>query len=162
MHSVSLGKCVKVHVCHGYILYGTLRLNAVECISYMWRRYADFSARFPLCLAAGSATSTPVSAGSSSSWREESTLAGTPGAAATPITLRGWCPSAPSAPLWVHRSNKYSAAGISLIWGACYIYKTRTEQSKKFSTDCYNSRPLKLSTLGMMIRDIILDKRFKS
>lgn len=36
--------------------------------------------------AAGSVTSTPASAGSSSSWRGESTRAGTPGAAATPTT----------------------------------------------------------------------------
>lgn len=49
---------------------------------------------------AGQDMSTPASVDSSLCWREESILTGSRGAAATPTTLRGWCPSAPSAPLW--------------------------------------------------------------
>lgn len=59
--------------------------------------------RVSLC-PAGQDMSTLASVDSSLCWREESILTGNHGAAATPTTLRGWCPSAPSARLWVSLS----------------------------------------------------------
>lgn len=56
---------------------------------------------FVCYVTAGQDMSTPASVDSSLCWREESILTGSHGAAATPTTLRGWCPSAPSALLWV-------------------------------------------------------------
>lgn len=50
---------------------------------------------------AGQDMSTPASVDSSLCWREESIHTGSRGAAATPTTSRGWCPSAPSVLLWV-------------------------------------------------------------
>jgi hypothetical protein len=54
-----------------------------------------------LSLAAGLVMSIPASVDNSSSWREENTLAGMPGAGAMPTTLSVSCPSAPSVQLWV-------------------------------------------------------------
>lgn len=54
-----------------------------------------------VCLPAGQDMSTPVSVDSSLCWRGASILTGSRGVAATPTTSRGWCPSAPSALLWV-------------------------------------------------------------
>lgn len=48
-------------------------------------------------LTAGQDMSTRASVDSSLCWRGGSTLTGSHGVAATPTTLRGWCPSAPSA-----------------------------------------------------------------
>lgn len=54
-----------------------------------------------LCWAAGQVMNTPATVGNSSSWREETTLAGKHGVAATLTMLRDWCPSDQSAVLWV-------------------------------------------------------------
>lgn len=64
-----------------------------------------------LCLcAAGWATSTTTSRGSSLSWKKENTPNGMPTVVIWATMWRGWCPCAPSAALWVceHMLNTYS------------------------------------------------------
>lgn len=53
----------------------------------------------------GWATSTPASVASSLSWRRETIPALRPTVAATPIALRGWSPSGPSAVLWASHTH---------------------------------------------------------